>query len=183
MRILIASSKGGVGKSTTALLLTLALREAGNSVSVEDKDPQQTLSSALEDKGGTKGNGKGSQFTIIDVPPRHEHLEGEIGNASVTLVPLSPSIPDVWATKDWLATMGTPKGKTFLLWNKYRPGAPLMGEVEMERLREQIGLPALKSRLTLRTSYDGRLFLDGWRALNGPARTEALTLALEVAGS
>ena len=176
-RILIASSKGGAGKSTTALLLTVALRRAGHKVRVEDKDPQGTLTRCLERNGGN--DDPKATYTIIDVAPRHEHLEGEIANASLTLVPLAPTMSDIWATLDWTAKMKERKADIRLLWNRVRKGVG-MSEEKIEGFREKINLPAMKSRLQLRASYDIPLSLGGWKALNTPAKEEALTLVCEV---
>jgi len=181
-RILIASSKGGCGKSTVALLLALTLRHKGQKVQIEDKDPQRTLSRALKDKGGNEA--AGAKFCIVDVAPRHEHLEGEIANASLTLVPLSPTMPDVWATLDWLATMKERKGDIRLLWNRVRPGTKTSEAHNLEKFAKQIGLPAMNTQLQLRASYDGALMVLGWKALAKvpPAKEEALGLLCEVLG-
>jgi cellulose biosynthesis protein BcsQ len=177
-RILIASSKGGAGKSTTALLLTVALRRAGHKVRVEDKDPQGTLTRGLEKNGGNED--PKATYTIIDVAPRHEHLEGEIANASLTLVPLAPTMSDIWATLDWTAKMKDRKGDIRLLWNRMRQGVGIHTEDKLEEFRAKIKLPAMKTRLQLRASYDVPLSLGGWKALNTPAKEEALTLVCEV---
>jgi len=181
-RILIASSKGGCGKSTVALLLALTLRHKGQKVKVEDKDPQRTLTRALKDKGGTEE--AGAKFCIIDVAPRHEHLEAEIANASLTLVPLSPTMPDVWATLDWVSKMKK-AGDIRLLWNRVRPGTLTSQPDRLKKFADQIGLPAMATQLQLRASYDGALMLLGWEALSkvAPAREEALGLLCEVLGA
>jgi len=181
-RILIASSKGGCGKSTVALLLTLTLRHKGQKVQVEDKDPQRTLTRALKDKGGNEE--AGARFCIVDVAPRHEHLEGEIANASLTLVPLSPTMPDVWATMDWLGKMKDKKGDIRLLWNRVRPTTTTSQPQILKKFTEQIGVPAMNTQLQLRASYDGALMLLGWSALSKvpPAKEEALGLLCEVLG-
>ena len=177
-RILIASSKGGCGKSTVALLLALTLRHKGQKVQVEDKDPQRTLTRALKDKGGNEE--AGARFCIVDVAPRHEHLEAEIANASLTLVPLAPTMSDIWATLDWTAKMKDRKGDIRLLWNRVRQGVGIHTEDKLEEFRAKIKLPAMKTRLQLRASYDVPLSLGGWKALNTPAKEEALTLVCEV---
>jgi len=66
-----------------------------------------------------------------------------------------------------------------LLWNRVRKGVG-MSEEKIEGFREKINLPAMKSRLQLRASYDIPLSLGGWKALNTPAKEEALTLVCEV---
>jgi len=182
-RILVASSKGGCGKSTVALLLTLTLRHKGQKVRVEDKDPQRTLTRALKDKGGTEE--AGAKFCVIDVAPRHEHLEAEMANSSLTLVPLSPTMPDVWATLDWVSKMNGKAGDIRLLWNRVRPGTLTSQPDRLKKFADQIGLPAMATQLQLRASYDGALMLLGWEALAKvpPAREEALGLLCEVLGA
>jgi chromosome partitioning protein len=182
-RILVASSKGGCGKSTVALLLALTLRHKGQKVRVEDKDPQRTLTRALQGKGGNEE--VGAKFCIVDVAPRHEHLEGEIANASLTLVPIAPTMPDVWATMDWLAKMKERKGDVRLLWNRVRPGTKTSESQNLEKYAKQIGVPAMSTQLQLRANYDGALMLLGWEALAKapPAKEEALGLLCEVLGA
>ena len=61
--IAIVNQKGGVGKTTTAVNLTAALKEAGKSVLLCDFDPQANATSGL---GVEKRQGKSIYHAIID---------------------------------------------------------------------------------------------------------------------
>ena len=54
MNIAILAKKGGVGKSTVALLLHESFRHAGRSVAIRDWDAQGSSNKALELIGGEK---------------------------------------------------------------------------------------------------------------------------------
>ena len=45
-RIAFVNGKGGVGKTTCAMLIAAALQDAGQSISLEDRDPQQSATNA-----------------------------------------------------------------------------------------------------------------------------------------
>lgn len=82
MRIVITNTKGGVGKTTTALYLAEAIRRSGRNVEVWDADPQ---GSAIAWSDYAEGDGQRLSFPVIGIHPR-----------KVT----QPSTGDMWTVVD-----------------------------------------------------------------------------------
>jgi len=67
--IVLGNNKGGVGKSTTAMLLALYLKEKGYNVRVVDGDVQHTIAKAREDElAETKGSIDGL-YQVVSTEP------------------------------------------------------------------------------------------------------------------
>ena len=67
MRIVITNTKGGVGKTTTALYLAEAIRRSGRAVEVWDADPQ---GSAIAWSDYAEAEGTPLSFPVIGIHPR-----------------------------------------------------------------------------------------------------------------
>ncbi len=120
--ITIAQQKGGAGKTTVAVHLTVALAQKGYRVAVVDIDPQGSLTQWHKIREERLGEGyTGMHFStlsgwrvgtevsrlkrhydiiLIDSPP---HVETEartaIRAADLVLIPVQPSPTDLWATQ------------------------------------------------------------------------------------
>ncbi len=120
--ITVAQQKGGAGKTTVAVHLSIALMQRGFRLALIDIDPQGSLSRWHQIREQHFGEGYsgvtfsslsgwrvGSEISrlrrshnliIIDSPP---HVETEartaIRNADFVLVPVQPSPTDIWATQ------------------------------------------------------------------------------------
>src|ERR1700737_3967873 len=103
MNITILAKKGGVGKSTVALLLYEAFRHAGKTVSIHDWDLQGTSTKALElINGGNPESDRKAAIVIWDTPPRLDHTATAtaVRNADIVLVVTSPAPADIWEAED-----------------------------------------------------------------------------------
>ncbi|MCI1644365.1 MAG: ParA family protein [Bifidobacterium crudilactis] len=128
MRIAIANAKGGVAKTTTALLLAATLRHRGFEVSVLDADPQSSASLWADAAAGagdplpfevrpanlsTLGRlaGCGGQWVLVDCPPAGRLLEAAVRAADSVVIPTSDSPLDLqqaWAMLEETARLGRP---------------------------------------------------------------------------
>lgn len=117
MKIAIAQTKGGCGKTTSAVFLALAAVRQGYSVEVWDADPQGSLSdwSLTASEGGdqlpfktvavnkaTMKQNSSADYVVIDTPPGHADLiQAAVDAADVVIVPTQASPLDVqraWTT-------------------------------------------------------------------------------------
>jgi len=106
MKIAFVNGKGGVGKSTLCFLTALGLREAGKSVSVEDLDPQKSISAWINgDRDGIEKDG--GEFALIDTRPAidDESVHDAISRADRVILPCTPSPGDLTAAKASLAVV------------------------------------------------------------------------------
>jgi len=68
LKISICNQKGGSGKTSTAVLLTLALAGAGRKVLAVDTDPQGGLTSLLDPDGGEERRGGIFELLMGEAP-------------------------------------------------------------------------------------------------------------------
>jgi chromosome partitioning protein len=103
VRVVVASLKGGVGKTTTAVYLSAAASRGRRSVRLVDADPQGSAAVWLEESpiGGVEVveapserlvlrtmNAPGETVVVVDTPPGLERLTGAaIANADVVVIP------------------------------------------------------------------------------------------------
>lgn len=117
LKIAVVNTKGGVGKTTTAVYLAAVACKEGMSVELLDADPQGSASSWAEiaAEGGsplpfsvspankvTLGRPSSLDLTVIDTPPgAADIIQSAIDAADVVVVPTAPSGLDlqrVWPT-------------------------------------------------------------------------------------
>ena len=113
MIILLASEKGGVGKTTLATNLAAGFAISGQPTTLIDADPQQTASRWLEDRDPATPHIAGRQLTgniaqalladdhtdhvvIADTPGQNSAaMNSGLTVADIALLPLRPSQPDI----------------------------------------------------------------------------------------
>lgn len=117
MKIAVVNTKGGVGKTTTAVYLAVVAAESGLEVELLDADPQGSATSwaELASEGGTPlpfqvaaankitlARQDRNDVTVIDTPPgAADIIQAAIDAADVVIVPTAPSGLDlqrVWPT-------------------------------------------------------------------------------------
>ena len=98
--VAFVSGKGGVGKTTLGFLLGLVLQRAQRRVNFLDLDPQASLTSLLELHNVKRDEGAGTEFLIVDTPPRLESKEvrESVQRADVICIPMRPSPMDFGVT-------------------------------------------------------------------------------------
>jgi chromosome partitioning protein len=121
--IVVASSKGGVGKSTTCLAVSAILLEQEKRVLGVDTDPQASFSRNVAGHEGleivTETNPlllkrltqvKGYDYVIVDTPPalRNEGLKAVLTAADFVIMPTSCSKLDLEALIDTIETAVLP---------------------------------------------------------------------------
>ncbi|MGC1479439.1 MAG: ParA family protein [Chthoniobacterales bacterium] len=178
MTITITNGKGGVGKTTIALLLAATLQDAGKSVSVDDRDPQQsatTLADRLNVPLGTSG-----EFVLIDTAPRLDHgpTLTAISEGDICLVVTTPNPADLATTQRTADLVKIRRGsrKTRIILNSLRRGTKL-GDAA-EEVVSILPFPAI-AQLARREAY-ALAMLHGWPALHSDAREELQKLAIAV---
>jgi len=178
-KIAIINGKGGAGKTTTAVMICLALRNADHDASIDDRDPQKTASLWLS-KFPEMLN-PNSPIQIIDTAPRLDSsaVATTIKEADTIVIPCRPSPVDLWTTQDTVGLLNKLGclHKAKLLFNQVRPGTLLSRD--LSDTAERIGLKPLKMSLSLRESYQHAV-LAGWKALDKTAKEEITQLTLSI---
>lgn len=122
--VLVASTKGGCGKTTVATNLAAAFAAAGHATGLGDTDRQLSSLKWLErrpkklpaitgydwsEKLGKTGNGL--DRLVIDAPAgiRKKRLEPLLKLADLVLIPVQPSVFDEDATRDFIDTIDSVK--------------------------------------------------------------------------
>ena len=180
MNIAILAKKGGVGKSTLALLLHESFRHAGRSVAIRDWDAQGSSNKALELIGGEKAVLDAAyDILIYDTPPSLEHTATSyaVRHADIALIVTSPSPMDLWEADEAarFAQQLNKEALVRLVFNKVRKST-VLGRLVKESAK-QVSVPTLAPTISARECYQhaaGR----GWKALDNAARTEVLELTV-----
>lgn len=176
--IAVTHPKGGVGKTTTTMVLAAELAERGYRVLVADCDAQASASAwanaapegrpfpaAVINFSAYAGKVHREiqkqldnyDFIIVDCPPGLDSLspQSAILVADLVIVPLPPSPADLWAARGVkrLIERGTdfnPSLKACIFPN--RVVRTSLSKAIMREL-EEFGVPLMSSRLTNRTAY------------------------------
>lgn len=179
----ILQGKGGAGRSTVSTNLAGELSKLEPTALIDADLPQATASSwaALRHAVGKMGTltiasaadhralvaqrerlAKSHRFIVIDTPPRNGEITRAILMiAAVVVVPVGPSVPDLWATADLLteieeARQRRPQLETRLIWNRMRARTRSSLELPTEAGAE-LKVTALESRLGYRVAYSEAL--------------------------
>ena len=179
MTISFVNGKGGAGKTTTAILVAMALKEAGHAAAVRDLDPQQTASRWLADNPALLD--PKAPIQLLDTPPRLDSatVSNAITESDTVIIVSRPSPCDLFTSQDTasLVTKLRATGKTRLLFTNVREKTILARG--LDQTAKEIGIPMLKVHLQLRESYQHAV-LAGWKALTQEAREEVGRVALAI---
>lgn len=181
--IIFANGKGGVGKSTLAVLFAMACGKAGRQVAVHDLDQQATSRDwidRIQPENVSIFTGPLPQILLIDTPAKSdlaEHLR-ELPVVDLFLIPTTTNLSDQLVAKRTVLYLRqiSPETKVRLVFNLVDSRRSV--SKQLDEYARAIDCPALKSVLHLRSCY-AHAQSDGWKALNTEAREELSNLALE----
>ncbi|MGI9418617.1 MAG: ParA family partition ATPase [Geminicoccaceae bacterium] len=171
--IVIAQQKGGAGKTTLAIQLAVAWQHAGKRVAMLDVDPQGSLADwrALRDRtvgdeagprvdalsGWRVGNRlstikKDADLIIVDSPPHAEtDAKSAVRAADLAILPIQPTMLDLWATGATLELAEVEKTKALLVLNRVPPRSLAADAVAAEIKKRK--WPVARSRLGNRQAF------------------------------
>ena len=182
IRIAFVNGKGGVGKTTCATLIAAALRDVGQAVYIEDRDPQQSATTAA----GIFGLPLGSEgdIVIVDTAPtlQMESTIEAVRTADLVILVTTPSPLDLATTAATAQRIlaERPSGPVRILFNLVQTNNRFFGE--MAEIAKEIPFPAFKHFLVRRTAYQVAQ-LRGWKSVPAAIREEVIQVTMELAAA
>jgi chromosome partitioning protein len=170
--ITVAQQKGGTGKTTLAANLAVALAP-DRRVALLDIDPQKSLcrwhslrrarlrqaaALAFSDISGWRLPAELDRLkrehdvVLIDSPPQLDtDARVAVRAADLVLVPIQPSLPDVWAAEGTLKLAADERRPAHLMFNRAPPASKLRDAIAADVAGR--GLPLLRSSLGNRAGF------------------------------
>ncbi|HUO08138.1 MAG TPA: ParA family protein [Phycisphaerae bacterium] len=179
-QIAFVNGKGGVGKTTATTLIAAAFRSANISVSIDDRDPQLSATTAAGIFDIPLGDS--ADTVLIDTAPAIQMPStlDAIQTADLVVLVTSPSPLDLAttaATAKWIQAQRT-SGETRLLFNLVQTNNRFFDE--MADIAREIPFPALKNHLVRRTAYQVAQ-IAGWKSIPAAYREEIIKVTMEIA--
>jgi chromosome partitioning protein len=179
IQIAFINGKGGVGKTTCAMLIAAALKNAGQSVALDDRDPQKSATTLANLFGLPLG--KKAEVVIIDTPPNVEASGtlDAIKTAHIVVLVATPIPIDLATTATTAEIVKKLRtGPTRVLFNNVTTTNRFFEF--MPSIAKQLPFPVFKNFLARRTSYQVTQ-MEGWKAMPPAHREEVINIASEIA--
>jgi len=170
--ITVAQQKGGTGKTTLAANIAAAFAPSRR-VALLDVDPQKSLrrwhslrrerleqavALAFRDVSGWRLPAelerlkRDHDMVLIDSPPQLDtDARVAIRAADIVLVPIQPSLPDVWAAESTLRLAADERRQAHLMFNRTPPASKLRDAIAADLAARR--LPLLRSALGNRAGF------------------------------
>lgn len=174
--LLVANPKGGSGKTTLATNLAGYLARVGQQVALLDMDRQQSATAWLDLRDeslppiGRFHAGSSPDWLVIDSPAglHGKMLERALKLATRVVVPISPSMFDMAASRDFLAALNEErtvrKGRTFVGVVGMRIDPRTRMGLTLQEFLEQQDLPVLAylryAQSYVAAAFEGRSLFD-----------------------
>jgi chromosome partitioning protein len=174
--VAVVNGKGGVGKSTVAVSLAVAMSLAGKAVCIIDLDPQVTASKWKDRRKDENpavvapsparlrqtldaARAANLDFVVIDTAGHFDNRMVESAKiADLVLIPTSTSIVDIEAlqgAREMLDMANNPPA--FVILNKIHPTATRQADEARETIRQLYGLLCAPVHLCQRAAYSEAL--------------------------
>lgn len=184
MKICFFNQKGGVGKTSIAILIGSALAAAGRQVAYEDHDPQQTLSWWCKNIGHAPMVGDASAPTsdiiIADTPGAlGAGFRAGLANADRLVLVSELAIASFHASARALTEVPVGlRSKVSVVFNRVR-SQTVSGRQDQKEIARQLGVRAIEPAVPLRSAYEQVMAL-GWNAASPAERETIFMVAIDV---
>jgi chromosome partitioning protein len=191
--ITVAQQKGGTGKTTLAANLAAAFAPSRR-VALLDIDPQKSLGRWHSLRRARLGQAAALAFSdisgwrlpaelerlrrdhdvvLIDSPPQLDtDARVAVRAADLVLVPIQPSMPDVWAAEGTLKLAADERRRAHLMFNRAPPASRLRDAIATDLADRR--LPLLRSTLGNRAGF-AHAFAAGLGVTEAAPRSTAAT--------
>ena len=184
MKICFFNQKGGVGKTSLAILVGSALAAAGRHVVFEDHDRQQTLSWWCRNIGHMPLIGDADaatpDVTIADTPGSlGEALRAGLANADRVVLVSELAIASYHAAaRALLEVPAELRSKACVAFNRIR-AQTLSGRQDQREIARQLGVRAIEPGVPLRSGFEQVMSL-GWGAASPAEREIIFKVAIDI---
>ena len=184
MKICFFNQKGGVGKTSVAILIGSALAAAGRTVAYEDHDPQQTLSWWCKNIGHAPMIGDADvatpDITIADTPGSlGSGLRAGLVNADRVVLVSELALASLHSSARALTEVPAGlRSKVSVMFNKVR-AQTISGRQDQKEIARRLGVRAIEPALPLRSAYEQTMAL-GWAATNSAEREIICMAAIDI---